>query len=183
MFSRAIVVIAGLVVLAACGTDQTASPETTTPAVAASSTPAPSPSATAALSITDPWVKTAKKGMSAAFGTIVNNTGADITVLSGATPLSPKIELHEVVESKGKMVMQPKKGGFVIPAHGTHVLEPGGDHIMLMDVAEEVKPGAEIPFTLTLADGGTFAFTAIGKDFAGGNEDYQGGMDMGGGNG
>ncbi|MGW4638910.1 copper chaperone PCu(A)C [Sphaerisporangium sp. NPDC004334] len=121
--------------------------------------------------------------MSAAFGTIVNNTGADITVVSGATPLSPEVELHEVVNSKGKMVMRPKKGGFVIPAHGTHVLEPGGDHIMLMNVAEEVKPGAEIPFTLTLGDGGTFAFTALGKDFVGGNEDYKGGMDMGGGNG
>ncbi|WP_424534072.1 copper chaperone PCu(A)C [Sphaerisporangium viridialbum] len=178
MFSRVIVVLAGLAVLTACGGEQSVSPPAAAPTVATS------PSATAAaLSITDPWVKTAKKGMSAAFGTIVNNTGAAITVVSGATPLSPKVELHEVVQADGKTVMQPKKGGFVIPAHGSHVLEPGGDHIMLMDVAEAVKPGAEIPFTLTLNDGGTFEFTALGKDFAGGNEDYQSGMDMGGGNG
>jgi copper(I)-binding protein len=183
MFSRAIVVIAVLAGLTACGTGQTASPPPASPGVASASAPSASSSATTALTITDPWVKTAKKGMTAAFGTIVNNTAADITVVSGATPLSPEVELHEVVEDEGKMVMRPKQGGIVIPAHGTHVLAPGGDHIMLMDVAAEVKPGAEIPFTLTLGDGGTFTFTALGKDFTGGNEDYQGGMDMGGHNG
>ncbi len=123
-------------------------------------------------------MKTAKKGMTAAFGTLVNNSGADITVVSGTSPLSPMIELHEVVDKDGKMVMQPKQGGFVIPAGGTHELAPGGDHIMIMDAKEPVEPGAEIPFTLTFADGGTFEFTAIGKDFAGAKEDYQPGMDM-----
>ena len=81
-----------------------------------------------------------------------------------------------MVDSEGKMVMRPKEGGFVIPARGTHELQPGGDHIMLMGVAEEVKPGARIPFTLTVKDGQPFEFTAVGKDFAGGKEDYQPGM-------
>ncbi|GAA3508045.1 hypothetical protein FHR32_008219 [Streptosporangium album] len=131
------------------------------------------------LSITDPWVKTTKKGMSAAFGTLVNNTDGDVTVVSGASPLSPKVELHEVVDTKGKMVMRPKQGGFMIPARGTHQLMPGGDHLMLMGVTKEVKPGAQIPFTLTLSDGETLKFTAVGKDFAGGKEDYRPGADMG----
>ncbi|MDF5752808.1 copper chaperone PCu(A)C [Spongiactinospora sp. TRM90649] len=126
-----------------------------------------------ALTVTDPWVKVTGEGMTAAFGTLVNNTGAEVRVVSGTSPLSPKIELHEVVESGGKMVMRPKKGGFVIPARGTHELTPGGDHIMLMDITGKVEPGAEIPFTLTLDGGGTLRFTAIGKEFAGGKEDYQ----------
>ncbi|MFF4985622.1 copper chaperone PCu(A)C [Streptosporangium saharense] len=148
---------------------------------AAPATPPPSTVAPTApaLAITDPWVKTTGEGMTAAFGTLVNNTGTEVTVVSGASPLSPKIELHEVVESGGKMIMRPKKGGFVIPARGTHELAPGGDHIMLMDVTGKVEPGAEIPFTLTLADGGTLEFTAIGKEFAGGKEDYQGDKDKG----
>ncbi|MFC7639981.1 copper chaperone PCu(A)C [Streptosporangium lutulentum] len=62
--------------------------------------------------------------------------------------------------------MRPTKGGFVVPAHGTRRLQPGGDHIMLMGVTEAVKPGALIPFTLTLAGGRTLEFTAVGKDFA-----------------
>ncbi|WP_406316180.1 copper chaperone PCu(A)C [Streptosporangium sp. NBC_01639] len=162
--------------VSACGAQsptQEAVPATKAPAVASTSNSA------APLMITDPWVKTTKKGMSAAFGTLVNNTDADVTVVSGASPLSPKIELHEVVDAKGKSVMRLKEGGFVIPARGTHPLQPGGDHIMLMKVTEEVKPGAQIPFTLTLKDGETLKFTAVGKDFAGGKEDYRPGTDAG----
>lgn len=180
MFSRvilAVVSVAALAGTAACGSQETADP---TPSQAAATSAAEPSAASAALTITDPWIKTTKKGMTAAFGTLVNNSGKAVTVVSGSSPLSPKVELHEVVESKGKMVMQPKKGGFVIPANGSHVLKPGGDHIMLMGVTEEVKPGAEVSFTLVLDGGGTFAFTAMGKDFAGAKENYQPGMDMSG---
>ena len=166
-FRHALVLAAAATALAACGSS--AEP-------AAAPSPSPSDSAVAAtggLSITDPWVKTAEKGMTAAFGTLVNNTDQPITIVSGSSPLSSEIELHEVVESGGKMVMRPKEGGFVVPAHGTHKLEPCGDHIMLMDVTEEVLPGAQIPFTLQVQGGEPLEFTAVGKDFAGGEEDYQ----------
>ncbi|MFB9210112.1 copper chaperone PCu(A)C [Nonomuraea spiralis] len=165
--------LAAAVLVSGCGGQSTTSPTTSaSPAAAVSttvSTAAPSP----ALTITDPWIKTGGKGMTAAFGTLVNNTDAELTVVSGASPLSPMVELHEVVDSGGKMVMRPKKGGFVVPARGSHQLAPGGDHIMLMGVTGKVEPGAEVPFTLTLADGSTVEFTAIGKDFAGGKENYQ----------
>ncbi|MCG5213013.1 copper chaperone PCu(A)C [Streptosporangium sp. KLBMP 9127] len=179
MFSRrtlsAALLFAAAVTLTGCS-----SPATGTAVPASPSPAAASPSASApALTISDPWVKTAEKGMSAAFGTLVNNSDNEVRVVSGASPLSSRIELHEVVEAEGKMVMRPKEGGFVIPAHGTHRLEPGGDHIMLMDITEEVRPGAQIPFTLTSDGGATLKFTATGKDFAGGKEDYQPGMDMG----
>ncbi|WP_031163402.1 copper chaperone PCu(A)C [Streptosporangium roseum] len=166
--------------VSACGAQSSEQPAGKAAAPAAASAPATAPAAADAppVAITDPWVKTTKKGMSAAFGTLVNNTDSDITVVAGTSPLSPKIELHEVVDSKGKMIMRPKEGGFVIPARGTHQLQPGGDHIMLMGVTEEVKPGAQIPFTLTLKGGETLEFTAVGKDFAGGKEDYQPGKDM-----
>ncbi|MEV4167938.1 copper chaperone PCu(A)C [Nonomuraea sp. NPDC049709] len=168
MFSRhALVLAAAVVALAGCGSPAAA------PVAAPVSAPTVSASATAGLSITDPWVKTTEKGMTAAFGTLVNKGDSPITIVSGASPLSPVIELHEVVESGGKMVMRPKEGGFVVPAHGTHELQPGGDHIMLMGVTKEVLPGATIPFTLQVKDGEPLEFTAVGKDFAGGEEDYQ----------
>ena len=139
---------------------------------AASSTPAP------AVTVTDPWVKTAASGMTAAFGMLTNNTDHEVTVVSGSTPASSKVELHEVTMVDGKMVMRPKAGGFVIPAHGTHELKAGSDHIMLLDVTAPVKPGDQVPFTLTLSDGSTVRFTAVAKDFAGGNESYKPGMQM-----
>ncbi|MFF5243754.1 copper chaperone PCu(A)C [Streptosporangium sp. NPDC000095] len=173
--------VAVAMVLGGCGSqgaqEPAAAPGTAAPAAAPSATPS---AAASVLTVTDPWVKTTKKGMSAAFGTLVNNTDAEVTIVSGVSPISPVIELHEVVDSKGKMIMRPKEGGIVIPPKGTHQLQPGGDHIMLMGVTEAVRPGAQIPFTLTLKDGRTVEFTAVGKDFAGGKEDYQPGMDMGG---
>ncbi|GGK74598.1 hypothetical protein Sme01_34150 [Sphaerisporangium melleum] len=178
MFVRRLTLPAGLALAAAvtlggCGSQATPAPAAATPAAAVTgSTPA------AALTITDPWVKTTKEGMTAAFGTLVNDTDTAITIVSAASPAAPKVELHEVVDSGGKMIMRPKEGGFTVPAHGTHALEPGGDHIMLIDVGQEVKPGAQVPFTLTFKAGGKLEFTAVGKDFAGGKEDYQPGMDM-----
>ncbi len=153
-----------LAVLAACGTDTPAQTGTTPAAAGASQQ--------AALVVKDPWVKTAKSGMSAAYGTVLNTTGKDVVIVSATSAVSPMVELHETAMVDGKMAMRPKDGGFVIPAGGTHEFKPGGDHFMLMEITGEVKAGDQVTFTLTLKDGGEVRFTALGKDFAGGNESY-----------
>lgn len=149
---------------------------------AASGTPQPAPSATAAaagLTVRDPWVKAAPAGeMTAAFGLLVNGTGADVTVTAAQSPASP-IELHEMAMKDGKMIMQPKAGGFTIKPGGTHELSPGGDHIMLMKPAQAIRAGDQVSFTLTLSDGTTVPFTAVAKPFAGAEESYEPGMPMG----
>jgi periplasmic copper chaperone A len=161
---------AGLLVtlgLAGCGGDS-----------AAEGTPSPAPSPATALTIRDPWVKAAPAGtMTAAFGVLVNDTSADITVAAAESPASP-MELHEMTMKDGKMVMQPKQGGFVIKANGTHELSPGGDHLMLMNPARAIEAGDEISFTLKLGDGTTVPFTAIAKPYAGAGESYDPGMSM-----
>lgn len=150
---------------------------------------APAPQAQVAVesdsvSIADAWVKSADEGMSAAFGVLGNDGAADVTIVSASTEASPMVELHETVANDaGEMVMQPKEGGFVIPAGGTLTLEPGANHIMLMGLAKPIVAGDEVSFTLTFADGSTYTFTAPAKDFTGANENYVGGdMDMGGNN-
>ncbi|MCD0449212.1 copper chaperone PCu(A)C [Actinocorallia sp. API 0066] len=153
--------------LAACGEEATSTD-------AAPSASAPTQAqAQAKITVTDPWVKVVKKGMTAAFGTLANTSGADITVVSAATPASGVVELHEVVDTGGQTKMQPRDGGFVVPAGGSITLKPGGFHIMLMDVKEPIEAGADVPFTLTLGDGTKIEFTALAKEFAGGNEDYE----------
>jgi len=155
--------LAAVVALGATACAQAETPEASTPV----------------LSVNDPWVKAADSGMTAAFGTLVNNTDAEIVVVSAASPVSP-VELHEVVMVGGVMTMQPKESGFVVPANGSHTLEPGGDHLMLVDLAAPVRPGDEVEFTLTLSDGSTVTFTAMARPFAGANETYDPGhgMDM-----
>ncbi len=146
-----------------------------TETAAATASPAPSASAASTLTVKDPWVKAADAGMTAAFGTLVNDTDADITVLGATSPVSP-LELHTMVMKDGAMVMQPKEGGFVVEAHGKHELSPGGDHLMLMKPSAAVKAGDELTFTLNLQGGATVAFSAVAKPFAGAQESYDPGM-------
>jgi len=166
-----------VVALAGCG----ASADADAPAASALD-------ATAAESVTieDAWVKAAESGMSAAFGQIENTGDADVTVVSVESPASSMLELHETVENEtGEMVMREKGGGFTIPAGGVLGLEPGANHIMMMDLTAPVASGDEVMFTLTFSDDSTLEFTAPAKDYSGANETYaegegHEGMDMGG---
>lgn len=145
------------------------------------STPAPSPSATAttptkaaaALAVSQPWIKAAVSGMTGGFGVLRNTSDADITVTGASTPSARMVELHETAMGpNGAMQMQAKQGGFVIPARGELKLEPGANHLMLMGLTAPINAGADVTFTLELAGGGSFEFTAVAKDFSGANENY-----------
>ncbi|MEU1842682.1 copper chaperone PCu(A)C [Micromonospora sediminicola] len=156
--------------VAACGSSDdptTAAPSASATASASASVGTPA----GVLGIRDPWVKAADKGMTAAFGTLVNDGDTDVTVTGARTDVSP-MELHEMTMKDGKMVMQAKPGGIVIKARSRTTLQPGGDHLMLMDLKQPVKAGDELSFTLTFADGRTQTFTAVAKPFTGAQESY-----------
>lgn len=150
------------------------------------STPAPtSAPATAGelVTIADAWAKAADEGMSAAFGTLTNAGDTEVTIVSATSTASTMVQLHETVENdSGEMVMR-EVDGFTIPAGGTFTLEPGGNHIMFMDLVAPLVAGEETEVTLTFSDGSTYTFTAPIKDYSGANENYEGGdmgdMDMG----
>lgn len=135
------------------------------------------------VSVQDPWVKAADSGMTAAFGTLRNASDKKVTIVSAtAEGVSDHVELHEMAaDDDGQMVMREKKGGFVLPAGKSHTLEPGGDHIMLMDLPKPIKPGQDVRVTLTFSDKSTMAFTAPARSYSGAEENYGGdkGMDMG----
>lgn len=143
---------------------------------AAESAPAEIRSAPAGevVTIEDAWVKSADEGMSAAFGTLENSGDTDVTVVSVTSEASSMLELHETVENEaGEMVMREIEGGFIIPAGGDFELEPGANHIMLMDLASPLQAGDEATFTLTFSDDSTYEFTAPVKDYSGANENYE----------
>jgi periplasmic copper chaperone A len=149
------------------------------PAAPATPAAAPaSPAATArAVTVADPWVKTAESGMTAVFGTFSTTGSTPVTVLSAQTSASPRTELHEVaMGADGTMTMRPKDDGFVIEPGAPHLLAPGGDHIMIMDLASPIRPGDQVDVTLSLSDGTTAGFTALAKETSGGEENYEGGQ-------
>lgn len=127
----------------------------------------------AGVTMSDAWVKTTTEAKSAAFGVLRNTTKSEVVVTGATTPLTSKAELHETVAAAdGSMKMQPKQGGFTIPAGGELKLQPGGDHIMLMDLTAPITAGEDVSLTLTLKDGSTVKVKATAKDFTGANEKY-----------
>lgn len=53
------------------------------------------------------------------------------------------------------------------------MLEPGGDHLMIMDLSRPVQPGEDVTITLELDDGSTMDVVSTAKEFSGADEDYQ----------
>ena len=153
--------------VAACGGSPAPAPAAPAPSVA------PSPAPTAGISVTDPWVKTAENGMTPVFGTLTAVGSTPATIVAARTSASAHTELHEVVMSDGAMKMRPKEGGFVVEPGTPHTLAPGGDHIMIMDLATPIRAGDQVEVTLDLADGTTTSFTALAKDTTGGEENYE----------
>jgi periplasmic copper chaperone A len=152
---------------------------------AATSSPAAQSTAasTCPVTVADPWVKAADSGMSAAFGTLSNPTSTDVHVTAASSPSTSSMELHEVVTKDGQMVMQPVEGGFTVPAGGSLTLEPGGYHLMLMDITTPIEAGDEVSFTLTCGSDGPVTFDAQAKTYDGADETYERGsgsadMDM-----
>lgn len=147
--------------LAACGSDDTADSEAATGGEGATQ-----------VTLSDAWVRASEGPMTGVFGVITNPGDTDVTVVSASTSASEMTELHEVVMIDGEMKMKEKNDGFVVPAGGEHVLEPGADHVMVMNMQNPIMPGDDVEITLTLDDGSEVSYTAQAREAEVGDEEY-----------
>lgn len=133
--------------------------------------PAEDTPAADAVTIDDVWVKAADDGMTSAFGVLRNAAEEPVTVVEVRSPISP-MELHETVENEAGEMLMRETTEFSLPAGGDFLLEPGGNHFMLMDLAEPVRPGDEVDFTIVFDDDSTLDFSAVAKEYGGAQEHY-----------
>lgn len=119
-------------------------------------------------------------GMSAVYGTITNNSAEDVVLVGGATEVAGVVEVHEMAMIDGEMKMQEIDGGLVIPAGQSVVLEPGGNHLMLMMLKDDVLAGEMIEVVFDFDGAEDLTLTDVmAKPAEGGDEDYhQGEMEM-----
>ncbi|MGB8815592.1 MAG: copper chaperone PCu(A)C [Paracoccaceae bacterium] len=109
------------------------------------------------ITITDPYARVsammAKSG--AAFMVIENQTDADDRLISAASDVADRVELHtHKADAAGVMQMVEVPEGFVIPAHGNHALARGGDHVMFLGLKNGLKHGDIVTVTLTFEKAG-----------------------------
>lgn len=85
---------------------------------------------------------------------VVHNKGQNADrLLSVATPVADKAELHEHAHVDGVMKMQQVQS-VEIPAGGEAKFEPMGYHVMLFGVKQQASDGERFPLTLTFEKAG-----------------------------
>lgn len=103
-----------------------------------------SSSAPVKLEITDAWARSslAPSTNSAAYMVFKNNDTQDYEIISATAILTAiRTELHESYVDDQQISRMRAVDKIVIPAQSQIELKPGGTHIMLMGLKQDLKPG------------------------------------------
>lgn len=106
------------------------------------------------ITVQDPYVRLAPPNAPAtgAFMVIKNTGDKDVKVLKADNPASRVTELHTHLNENGVMKMRPV-AAIEVKAKGQAVLQPGGLHVMMIDLKAPMKEGDVVPITLSFDDG------------------------------
>ena len=99
--------------------------------------------------VKDPWVRgtVASQKASGAFMHITSAAGGKLVAAS--SPVAGVVEVHEMA-MEGNVMKMRAVPSLDLPAGKTVQLKPGGYHVMLMDLKQQLKPGETVPLTLTI---------------------------------
>ena len=103
----------------------------------------------AQVTVKEPWVR-ATVAQQKATGAFMQITSAqDMRLVEAKTPVAGVVEVHEMVMDKDVMKMRAVPG-LDLPAGKSIELKPGGYHVMLMDLKQQMKVGDSVPMTLVV---------------------------------
>ena len=103
------------------------------------------------IELSDAWARPAGKGQtSGVYLTIANGTATADTLMSISSDASSKAEIHESFEENGVSEMRPAGKQIIQPAKELQ-FQPGGLHIMLMKLTQNIAVGDSISVTLDFA--------------------------------
>ena len=98
------------------------------------------------------WVRATVQGQKATGAFMQITAPAASTLISVSTPVAGVAEVHEMKMDGDVMRMRPRAKGLELPAGKAVQLQPGGYHLMLMDLKLPLQKDTTIPVTLTLQD-------------------------------
>ena len=84
----------------------------------------------------------------------------DDRLISVSTPAAATSEIHEMSTEGGIMTMREMVGGLSLPAGQATSLQPGGNHIMLMQVTAPLAEGDTVELALTFEDAAPITVSA-----------------------
>ena len=125
------------------------------PAFASVATAADTPVRVGSLQIEGAWARASMAGMKMGAGYLVihNQGDTDDELLTVASPVSDRVEIHLSQMQNGVMRMR-EVGATAIPAGQRIRFLPGGLHLMFMGVTSPFEAGSQIPVTLRFREAG-----------------------------
>ncbi len=114
------------------------------------------------LTIKQPWTRPTPPGATvAAVYFVVHNKGRQADRLIGfSTPAAGRTELHETRIEGGMARMRPVPV-LAVPARGRIKAEPGGLHLMLIELHKPLEAGQRIPLRLKFERAGEIDIAAV----------------------
>jgi copper(I)-binding protein len=113
------------------------------------------------IKVMEPWARPSPivSGNGAVYMQLMNEGGSDDILLSAETDVAEVVELHETKMEGDVMKMQPVSK-IEVPAGGSTTLKPGGLHIMLINLKQQLIPGEKITLTLNFEKSGPMTIEA-----------------------
>lgn len=106
-------------------------------------------SAQAQVTVKDAWVRATVPQQQATGAFMQLQAAQDSKLVSASSPLTPHVEVHEM-SMQGDVMKMRQVPNIALPAGKTVELKPGGYHVMLLDLKQQVKEGASVPLTLVI---------------------------------
>ncbi len=94
------------------------------------------------IELRDAWARATPPGakVGAAYLVVENAGSQPDRLVSASSAAAKRVELH-VTQRDGEVVKMREVKSLDIPAGGTRKLEPGGTHLMLIELAQPLKQG------------------------------------------
>lgn len=112
------------------------------------------PSFAAEIQIENAWVRAPAPGQVVVGGFMNITSPAEARLVAAHSPVAAVTELHEMAMKEGVMTMRPVPH-IALPPRQTVKLEPGGLHLMLIDLKKPLKAGDKVPLSLKVQSGKT----------------------------
>jgi hypothetical protein len=105
--------------------------------------------------ISGAWARPGAAGQTSAIYMTIENPNASADELLGAATNAAKMtELHKTVTDENGVSTMQRQPQVDLPSRSKVVFEPGGLHIMLMNLQHELKPGDVISVILNFKNAG-----------------------------
>ncbi len=104
--------------------------------------------AQAQTTVAEPWIRgtVPQQKATGMFASITSAKGGKL--VSASSPVAGVVEIHEMAMEGNLMKMRALPSGLDLPAGKAVALKPGGYHVMLMDLKQQLKPRETVPVTL-----------------------------------